>query len=136
MVLVSIVVLGAAAFRFNAAMDIRRADVHAGAARLASTLAEGWHDTAVVSTYDPVSRHGADLAITTSATGPGPASGFTSLGTYEIVFNRATYYATLSYQEASETEPAAINVTVAWRADFEAGDVASEARYLRMTTHD
>jgi prepilin-type N-terminal cleavage/methylation domain-containing protein len=125
MVLAAIVIAGATAFRYVSALDAHRADVYAGAARVAVTLLEGWRETVTPDTYDPVSRYASQLSIGASATGPDVPLGFIALGMYEIVSDQVHYFATLSYREKTTSEPYLpylLNVAVAWKVSAQAED--------------
>jgi len=116
-VMVSIVILlvavtGTFGYRYYAALDARRAAMRRTSARIGLLLCESWRGVKGDSTYDPITYLGSDLAITTS-TGPAEPNGFTPLGSYTVVSNDATYYATMSWKDVS-TGLRALNVVVAW----------------------
>ena len=132
----SLVVTGALAFHYHGAIEVRRADIRIGAARLAQTLLEGWRTTATPGGYDPVDTYGADVTISGAGSGPPAPTGFTALGTYLINENRVSYYATLSYKDKTATDPALLSVAIGWNPDGGAGDVSNAGQYSTLTSYD
>jgi len=107
-----IAILGTSAYRYNAALSARRADLYTNAARTAILLCEGWSGLGGDTTFDPVGAFGSDLTITNNV-GPGAPSTFTTLGSYKILLEGSDYYATLSWKNL-DTELRALNVIVSW----------------------
>ena len=116
-VVLVIAVLGTAAFRYNAALAARSADLQVAAARNALLLSEGWRAASDPNAFDPTSlTSSSNLLITTSPEGPGAPSAFTRLGTYRIVAEGISYYATLSWSHpVPDSTLRALNVVVAWK---------------------
>jgi len=134
-VFMSIAVLGAMGFRYYSASNARRADVKITASRLSLLLLESWKGAGAASSYDPVAEFGSELTISTSDTGPAVPTGFSALGSYHIVANRANYYATLSYKAATSTEPKTLNVCVAWLGNYQTGTVSGTDQSIKLTTY-
>ncbi len=115
-VILLIAVIGTSSFRYCSAMDARKADAQASAARIALTLCESWRGINGDVTYDPIAHLGTSLAITQSTSGPAKPSDFTFLGSYVIKLkdiHGVTHYATLSWKDV-QPGLRALNVTVAW----------------------
>jgi prepilin-type N-terminal cleavage/methylation domain-containing protein len=134
--LASVVILSATAFRYASALDVRKSDIQSTGARIALALLEGWRTSSSPVAYDPVAFHGATMAISTGASGPPTPSGFTALGIYDIVSNRVHYYARLSYRARTGTDPLMLNVSVGWKPQGAAGDVSTQGHYFRTTSYD
>jgi len=133
MLVLSFAVLGAAAYRYHAAADARRADVYVTGARLASLLLEDWkahwEDSGLTTPdYDPVVKFGSEIVISSSGSGPASPSGFTSYanGSGTVVADGVTYYVTLSYLD-TVAQPRTLNVRVAWRPDYSADGIDTDA---------
>lgn len=112
-----IVVLGTIAFRYNAALGARKADLQVAAARFALLLSEAWRAAPDANAFDPTSLTDTpELLINLAADGPPAPTGSIPLGSYVIVADGASYSATLS----SGYEPSALplrtlNVAVRWQ---------------------
>ncbi len=132
-VIILVAVIGASGFRYYSALDARKADVKITAGRVGSLLLEGWIGTGGQLTYDPVAEYGTDMNISVSATGPAVPTGFTLLDTYQIVANRANYYATLSYRDSTPTQAGELNIFVAWLHSGQAGTVSSSDQSVKLT---
>ena len=118
-VILLIAILGACAFRYNAALCARKADKQAVAARTALLLCEGWRAASDANSFDPTELGKglpSELSIEVSGNGPDVPPGFTALGSYTIVADKAKYYASLSWKYGSESPSLRIlNVDVAWQ---------------------
>ena len=116
-VILTIAVLGTAAFRYNAALAARHADLQIAAARVALLLSEGWRAASDANAFDPVTlTDSPDLLITASIQGPGTPSGFVRLATCQVVAEGISYYATLSWRCALPgSSLKALNVVVAYK---------------------
>lgn len=115
-VILLIALIGTSNFRYCAAMDARRADAQASAARIALMLCESWAGVNGAVTFNPVVQLDDDLAVTQSLTGPAKPADFTILGTYRVVlkdFHGVRHYATLSWKDI-QPGLRALNVVVAW----------------------
>lgn len=132
-VIILVAVIGASGFRYYSALDARKADVKITAGRVGSLLLEGWIGTGGQLTYDPVAEYGTDMNISVSATGPAVPTGFTLLDRYQVVANRANYYATLSYRDSTPTQAGELNIFVAWLHGYQAGTVSSSDQSVKLT---
>ncbi len=132
-VIILVAVIGATGFRYYSALDARKADVKITAGRVGSLLLEGWIGTGGQLTYDPVAEYGTDMNISVSATGPAVPTGFTLLDRYQVVANRANYYATLSYKDSTPTQAGELNIFVAWLHWYQAGTVSSSDQSVKLT---
>jgi hypothetical protein len=111
---ISIAVIGGISYRYTCALDGRRAALQADAARAALLLCESWRGDGGLETYDPVTHLDSDGFTIATDLGPEGPVDFTALGSYKIVFDGSTCYATLSYKQV-DTGLRALNVTVAWQ---------------------
>jgi prepilin-type N-terminal cleavage/methylation domain-containing protein len=114
MVLLAVAVLGAMGFRYYSATDARKADMYNNAARFSSLLLESWKGIGGLERFDSIQTFGQEFEITESEIGPPVPSGFTGLARYRIDFDRLNYYVTLSYKDATATEPRTLNVDTSW----------------------
>ena len=131
--IVLVAVIGAAGFRYYSALDARKADVKITAGRIGSLLLEGWVGIGGQPTYDPVAEYGTEMNISVNAAGPAVPTGFTLLNSYQIVINRANYYATLSYRDSTPTQAGELNIFVAWLHGYQAGTVSSSDPSVKFT---
>ncbi len=132
-VVILVAIIGAMGFRYYSALDARKADVKITAGRVGSMLLEGWIGTGGQSTYDPVAAYGTDMNISVSGTGPAVPAGFTKLDSYQIVINRANYYATLSYRDSTPTQAEELNIVISWLHWNQAGTVSSSDQSVKFT---
>lgn len=113
---VGVLVIGTAGYRYYSALDARRAENDATATRIALLLNEGWRGamdgngvvTSFNPTKDPTKLDGiiTDFKVAT-ATGsvPSTPSGFTLLGNYQVTTDNAVYLVTMSYKALSQLSP-------------------------------
>ncbi len=139
-VILLIVILGASAFRYNAALGARKADLRAAAGRTALLLCEGWRAVSDANGFDPtqlVSNSNCRLVIEASTEGPGVPLGFTGLGSYVIVADGVSCYATLSWKYVSPGSGLRVlNVDVAWEQRSSGTDGFTNAdRRFRLITY-
>lgn len=111
----TIAVLGTSAYRYHATMDVRKADDKTTSARTANLLCETWRGTNDPNAFDPVSQFGSELTISslTSNGGPLVPTGWTRLGTYQIIINDVDYRALLAWRDISPGLRA-LSVTIVW----------------------
>lgn len=111
----TIAVLGASAYRYHATLDARKADLQTTAARMASLLCETWRGTDDPNTFDPVASFGTDLAITSADVHDAPhtPTGHNTLGTYRIVANDVDYRTVLFWRDI-QPGLRALSVIVTW----------------------
>lgn len=134
MLVIAIAALGVSSFRYQAALDARRADAQLMAARTGLLLAEGWRGIRGGTAYNPAADFGSVLTIAASADGPPAPSGFTPLGTYRIEAGRAYYYAALSWQDAA-AGLRALHVSVAWEQRGTAAGYSSADKTFHLTAY-
>jgi hypothetical protein len=106
--------MGAMGFRYYSASDAKKADLYNNAARFSSLFLESWKGIGGLDRFDPIETFGDEFEITESETGPPVPSGFDGLARYRIDFDNRNYYVTLSYKEATATEPRTLNVDTSW----------------------
>jgi len=133
-IVLAVMVIGAANYRYYAALDERNASMQITAARIGALLCESWRGVKGIDTYDPTIYSCPELAITPS-TGPDEPEGFTPLGSYTVELNGGNYHATLSWKDI-HTELRALNVVVVWtlRGQEEVG-VGGEDKSFKLTTY-
>jgi len=112
-VVLLIAILGASAFRYNAALSARQADAQMTAARTALLLCESWRGVGGSTTYDPVASLGSELVIEHADQGPTKPDDFGSLGRYRITTDGVEYYAALAWRNVSPGLRA-LHIAVAW----------------------
>jgi len=134
-VILLIAVVGTSAFRYNAALGARRADLRSTAARTALLFCESWKGSADPNSFDPVSTFASQLTISdddSSFTGP---SGYTMLGSYKITAEGADYYAILAWKDIAAGLKA-LNVTVMWnQRGYTSEQGGSLDKSYRLTTY-
>jgi len=118
-ILLAVAVVGAMGFRYYSASDARKADMYNNAARFSSLMLESWKGIGGLERFDPIDSFCEEFIITESEIGPPVPSAFTSLGRYRIDFDRRNYYVTLSYKDATATEPRTLNVDTSWLLNHE-----------------
>ena len=132
--ILSITLIGVSGYRYSSTLDSRKADAYIASARIGYMLSESWRGMQGDIAYDPVARLGAGMTITAS-TGPDAPKGYTTLGSYEIVLNDITFYATLSWMNISSTLRA-LNTTVVWaQRTHEQTDINDVDKSFELTTY-
>jgi len=108
--------LGIAAFRYNAVLGARKADLHAAAANNALLLSEAWRAAPDPEAFDPTSLSDAgELLIESAEESPPVPDGFVPLGTYAIIADDVRYLAALSWGYDPAALPLrTLNVAIAW----------------------
>ncbi|KPL23525.1 MAG: hypothetical protein AMJ75_05900 [Phycisphaerae bacterium SM1_79] len=119
-----IALIGTSTFRYNAALDGRKADAQTTAARIALMFCESWKGINGDVTYDPMNHLGSDLKIT-KGTDPANPIDFTPLGSYIVAFDDGDgvddYMMTLSWKDV-KNGLRALNVIVSWASHEHEGD--------------
>lgn len=134
----TIAVLGTSAYRYHAAMDVRKADDKTTSARTACLLCETWHGTTDPNTFDPVSHFGSELTISSLASNEGPLvpTGWTRLGTYQIIIDDVDYRALLVWRDISPGLRA-LSVTIVWDWNQQGMSLSNPAlsKTFKITTY-
>ena len=114
----TIAVLGASAYRYHATLDTRKADLQTTAARMACLLCETWRGASEPNTFDPVAYFGTELAIESMDIHDGPATptDFEVLGTYRIIVNGVDHRTALFWRDVY-SGLRALTVIVVWEWD-------------------
>ena len=110
--ILSITLIGVSGYRYCSMLDTRKADAYIASARIGYMLSESWRGMQGYEAYDPVARLGTGMTITASEGSDAPG-GYTVLGSYKIVLNDITFYATLSWKDLS-SNLRALNTLVVW----------------------
>jgi hypothetical protein len=129
--ILSITLIGVSGYRYSSTLDTRKADAYIASARIGYMLSESWRG---MQAYDPVARLGGGMTITVSE-GPDAPTGYTALGSYKIVLNDITFYATLSWKDISSTLRA-LNTTIVWaQRTHEQTDLNDADKSFELTTY-
>ena len=134
-----VAILGTFAFRYNATLGARRADLQTTAARTALLLCESWRGADDPNAFDPTLLADTDssssLAVELAYEGPTCPSDFTLLGIYRVTVQDINYYATLSWKDVS-TRLRALNIAVAWDLRGSGADYSQLTyRPFKLTTY-
>ena len=85
-------------------------------------------------TYDPAAYLGDGMTMTASE-GPDAPGGYTVLGSYEIVLNDITFYATLSWKDLSGNLRA-LNTVLIWaQRTHEQNELDDADKSFELTTY-
>ena len=114
----TVAMLGASAYRYYAALDTRKAHLQTTAARISSLLLETWHGTSDPNTFDPTAHFGSELTIEsmTIQEGPHTPTDFEVLGTYRIIVNGVDYRTALFWKDVY-SGLRTLTVIVVWEWD-------------------
>lgn len=139
-VIVMVLVTGAMGYQYASTRDVKVSEVQASAARLGILMLESWKGQQGETSFDPVDVFESQMTIQTSSVGPEVPDGaidspLIKLGSYEIILKDITYYVTLSYDEASTTEPMLLNAAITWRRDYGAGELEGNELFVRYSTY-
>lgn len=135
----TVAVLGASAYRYHATLDVRKADVQTTGARVACLLCETWRGSSDPNIFDPTSHFSSELTIESVMLSEAPSapSGHTVLGTYRIVVEDVDYRALLYWKDISDGLRA-LSVIIVWEWDsltLESLDGYIPSRSFRLTTY-
>jgi len=135
----TIAVLGASAYRYHATLDTRRADLQTTAARMASLLCETWRATDDPNTFDPAAYFKTEMAIDSMDIHDGPRAltGLQTLGTYKIIANGVDYRTVLFWRDVAPGLRA-LSVIVVWDWDdvnFSSGARRYDNQSFKLTTY-
>jgi hypothetical protein len=132
--ILSITVIGITGYRYCSTLDARKADAYIASARIGHLLSESWRGMQGYEAYDPVAHLGAGLTITASE-GPDAPGGYIVLGSYEIMLNDITFYATLSWKDFS-SNLRALNTILVWaQRTHEQTDINDSDKSFELTTY-
>jgi len=132
--ILSITLIGVSGYRYSSTLDTRKADAYVASARIGFMLSESWRGMQGSETYDPVARLGGGMTMTVSE-GPDAPESYTALGSYKIVLNDITFYATLSWKDISSTLRA-LNTTIVWaQRTHEQNSIDDSDKSFELTTY-
>lgn len=132
--ILSIAVIGITGYRYCSTLDARKADSYLASARIGQLLSESWRGMQGSENYDPVAHLEASLVITASD-GPKAPTGYTVLGSYEIVMNNTTFYTTLSWKDLS-SNLRILNIVLIWaQQNQEQNNIDQADRSFGLTTY-
>lgn len=132
--ILSITLIGVSGYRYCSSLDARKADAYIASARIGYLLSESWRGMQGYEAYDPVARLGAGMTITASE-GPDAPGGYTVLGSYKIVLNDITFYATLSWKDLS-SGLRALNTSIVWaQRTHEQNGIDDSDKSFELTTY-
>jgi prepilin-type N-terminal cleavage/methylation domain-containing protein len=137
--IVMVLVTGALGYQYNSTRDVKISEVQATASRVAMLLLEGWKGQQGDLSFDPVDMFGDEMLIQTSTWGPDVPDNpggvpLTPLNFYEIIVSDIYYYAALSYEDATASEPMLLNATVAWRRDYRQDEFEGDESFVQYST--
>jgi Tfp pilus assembly protein PilV len=107
-----VVTLGSANYRYLTALDLRNAREQLTGADLAVTLLGVWQGMGGSESYGPDNQLSSYLTISL-ATGDTPPDGYTLLGAYDVVIGGQTYRSTLCWRDV-ESDLRELGVVVSW----------------------
>lgn len=134
-----ILATGAMGYQYHSTRDVKVSEVQATASRLSMLLLEGWKGKEGASDFDPVTVFGSEITIETSGTGPGTPESklggdFNLLDHYTVEIHGTVYYITLSWDDASITEPMVLNCVISWRDDYAQGQLEGDESSVQHST--
>jgi prepilin-type N-terminal cleavage/methylation domain-containing protein len=132
-VILSIGMLGASGFRYHTAIRSKRAQVQTDGTRAAQALIDTWCGLYGDEGYLPETHLSPLLTVAPSVSGPLPPTGFTELGTYEVIVDDVPFYATLSYNDG-EVGFRTLSVVIGWRSDYETGTLSETDKTVNVAT--
>jgi len=112
-VILTVMVLGTAGYRYYAVLDLKRATMQATAARVSQLLGESWRGVKGSGSFAPVAQFGSAMSIAEVTAGPPMPEDFTLLGKYKVIANDFGCYTTLSWKDDS-SGLRILNVATAW----------------------
>jgi len=127
----SVAVLGASAYRYYATLDVRKAEQQVTAARLALLLCEGWRGVKATETYDPVGYFGQELDIEAVDEGPKIPAESGYLGHYKIDVGSVDYHSMLGWN-GDANGLRALNVYVAFQ---DSGSGSEVTKSYKLSTY-
>lgn len=132
--ILSITLIGVSGYRYCSTLDTRKADAYIASARIGYLLSESWRGMQGYEAYDPVARLGSGMTITASE-GPDAPGGYTVSGSYKIVLNDITFYATLSWKDLS-SNLRALNTILIWaQRTHEQNGINDSDKSFELTTY-
>ena len=134
MIVVSIAALGTTQFRYQAALDARRADVQILASRTALLLLESWRGNNGAAADNPVANLGSLIGIETSGSGPTLPGGSTLLNKYQITAGGLTFYATMSWKDPGANFRV-LNVILAYHDRGQASSYSEMNKTIQITNY-
>ena len=137
--IVMILATGATGYQYASTRDVKISEVQATAARIGMLLLESWKGQQGDTSFDPKDTFDSEITIRNSSIGPAvPDSSLGTplmkLGSYEIILKNVHFYVTLSYDEASSTEPMLLNAAVTWRRDYGEGELEGDELAVQYST--
>ncbi len=140
-VVLTVMVLGTAGYRYYAVLDLRRATMQVTAARVSQLLCESWRGVKGSGSFAPAAQFGSAMSIAEVTAGPPTPEDFTLLGKYKVIANDFGCYTTLSWKDDS-SGLRILNVATAWprrggTGEFETdlNSAADEYNFLDLTIY-
>lgn len=136
--IVMVLATGAMGYQYHSTRDVKTSEVQTTASRIAVLLLEAWKGQQGDLAFDPVDTFGDEMTIGTTSNGPAVPNNsvgvpLTQLDSYEIFIQGVYYFVTLSYEEASASEPMLLNATVAWKRDYTPAELEGDERFVRYS---
>jgi len=140
-VILAVMAIGTAGYRYYTVLDLRRATTQATAARVSQLLCESWRGAKGASSFAPAAQFGSAMSIAAKTAGPEQPEDFTLLGKYKVVVNGFSCHSTLSWKDDS-SGLRILNVATAWPQSGGEGEyeqdtnsTADEYNLFELTTY-
>ena len=132
--ILSIALIGISGYRYCSTLDARKADAYMASARIGQLLCESWRGLHGSETYDPVTHLESGIIIT-PGDGPAAPGGYNALGSYQVVMNDITFYATLSWKDL-DINLRALNIVLIWAQRIhEQKEIDDADKSFKLTTY-
>jgi len=139
-----VIVIGAAGFRYYSALDARKAVKEADAARIALMFLESWRGRQGNPSFDPKTQLYNPTGFITGPSGSFPPVPtditWTPLGSYTVTMKPVnpsepalTYYVTLSYNTTEKPGIRILNAIVAWPISMIEKNYTASGNYCTIT---
>ncbi|MFA5424437.1 MAG: hypothetical protein WC374_11340 [Phycisphaerae bacterium] len=129
----SIMIVGTLGFSYYSKLDIHKAELYNSSVGIAELLLNDWKAAGGVSNYDPLQSLAGQLEIT--QTEPGITGLTNLLGSYHVIVNEDVLRVTLSYKEATASEPKTLNVVVDWVERHDAWDTCDPRGFVKLSCY-
>ncbi|MBN1795631.1 MAG: hypothetical protein JW804_03070 [Sedimentisphaerales bacterium] len=126
-----VMILGTLGFSYYSSLNAHKADTQNKAVRLAGLILDDWKSMGGIKTYNPAIRFTDQFTILESDVGPDGLPDL--LGRYDVILDEANFYITLSYKEAVDDQPKALNIVVAWVEKESSWDSSDPRRFIKLT---
>lgn len=133
MLFASIMIVGTVGFSYYSQLNVHKAEVYNSSVGAAELFLNDWKAAGGASNYDPIQRLSGQMEIT--QTEPGESRLENLLGGYHVEVNGNLLRVTLSYTEASERVPKALNVVVDWDEQHDKWGTYDPRGYVKLSCY-